>query len=116
MRQSVGLVAVLSQMDAGGQENPIAYASRKLQPRERNYSTIEKECLWALKIFYMYLYGKQFEIQTDHQPLSWLQRMKNLNALKAGEMWRTGTGTELLWTWNWTIICVNLSVLWFYGM
>lgn len=78
-----GLGAVLSQTDHEGKEHPIAYASRKLLPRESNYSTIEKECLavvWALKFFRIYLYGQAFVIQTDHQPLAWLQRMKDSNS------------------------------------
>ena len=78
-----GLGAVLSQVDAEGKEHPISYASRKLLPRECNYATVEKECLavvWALKIFHTYLWGRHFTIQTDHQPLTWLHRMKNNNA------------------------------------
>ena len=78
-----GLGAVLSQADEGAEEHPVAFASRKLLPREVNYSVIEKECLaivWALSVFHTYLYGQSFIIQTDHQPLSWLQRMKNSNA------------------------------------
>ena len=62
---------------------PIAFASRKLLPRKMKYSIIEKECLavvWALKFFHVYLYGQSFVIQTDHQPLAWLQRMKNTNS------------------------------------
>ena len=67
-----GLGAVLSQVGDKGEEHPVAYASRKLLPREVNYSTIEKECLaviWALKFFHVYLYGQPFAIQTDHQRL-----------------------------------------------
>ena len=55
-----GIGAVLSQIVKDGQEHPVAYASRKLQSREKNYATIEKECLaiiWALKYFYRYIYG-----------------------------------------------------------
>ena len=77
-----GLGAVLSQINRQGEEHPIAYASRKLLPRETKYSIIEKECLavvWALKFFHVYLYGQSFVIQTDHQPLAWLQRMRNAN-------------------------------------
>ena len=61
---------------------PVAYASRKLLPRESNYSTIELECLaivWAIKKFEMYLYGKEFDIQTDHRPLTHIHRAKTLN-------------------------------------
>ena len=36
--------AVLSQKFENG-EHPIAFLSRKLLPRERNYSVVEKECL-----------------------------------------------------------------------
>ena len=75
-----GLGAVLSQLDGQGEEHPVAFTSRKLLPREMNYSTIEKECLaivWALKFFNTYLYGQVFTIETNHQPLSWLCRMKN---------------------------------------
>ena len=80
-----GLGAVLSQVDAQGEERPVAYASRKLFPRERKYSVIEKECLalvWALKVFHVhvYLFGQEFVVETDHQPLSWLGWMRNSNA------------------------------------
>ena len=77
-----GLGAVLSQVGADGEEHPIAYASRKLLPREESYAVIE-ECLaivWAMQVFHTYLFGTKFVIQTDHQPLSWLHRMKDNNA------------------------------------
>ena len=51
-----GVGAVLSQTDADGLEQPIAYFSRKPLDREQKYSTIEKECLaikLAVKAFQM---------------------------------------------------------------
>ena len=77
-----GLGAVLSQIGENGEEHPVAFASRKFLPREKNYSVIEKECLaivWSLQVFHVYLYGQKFSIETDHQPLPWLGRMKNNN-------------------------------------
>lgn len=50
--------AVLSQEDEEGRERPVAYFSKKLQPREIRYSAIEKECLGivsALKHFVVHL-------------------------------------------------------------
>ena len=41
----IGLGPVLLQDFEGEGRLPIAYASKKLLPRERNYSVIEKECL-----------------------------------------------------------------------
>ena len=73
-----GVGAVLLQEFEDG-TFPIAYASKKLMQRERNYSVIEKECLaivYAVKKFQNYLYGKAFVIQTDHQPLSHIQKCK----------------------------------------
>jgi hypothetical protein len=64
-----GLGAILSQEDESGDEHPIAYASRKLQPREQKLSTTEKECLaivWAVELFRYYLFGRTFKLQTDH--------------------------------------------------
>ena len=78
----VGLGAVLSQLGDDENQHPIAYATRKLKPRETRYSTIEKECLavvWALKFFEHYLYGQLFTVVTDHRPLTWLSNMKNAN-------------------------------------
>ena len=78
----VGFGAVLTQTDENGHEHPIAFASRKLKPREQKYAVIEKECLaivWALGFFHSYLYGQHFVVETDHQPLKWLQQMKNTN-------------------------------------
>ena len=62
---------------------PIAYASKKLLPREKNYSTIEKECLgiiWGIEKFCKYLFGVEFLLETDHKPLSYLQTAKILNS------------------------------------
>ena len=74
----VGVGAALLQ-DAGGKLFPVAFASKKLLPREQKYSTIEKECLaivWGVKKFSLYLYGKQFVLQTDHNPLQYLNTAK----------------------------------------
>ncbi|XP_078492084.1 uncharacterized protein LOC144747728 [Ciona intestinalis] len=73
-----GIGAVLLQVH-GGKHFPVSYASKKLSDAERRYSTIERECLavvWGVKKFMMYLYGTKFVIQTDHQPLSFLQKTK----------------------------------------
>lgn len=65
-----------------GQDHPVEYLSRKLLPRERSYSTVEKECLaivWAVQKWHPYLFGRRFEIQTDHRPLQWLNKTKGAN-------------------------------------
>ena len=77
----VGVGAVLSQ--GGENDQPMAYYSRKLLDREKNYSTIEKEYLAILlgvKAFATYLIGKTFVLQTDNRALTWLQMFKDRNA------------------------------------
>ncbi|XP_063590436.1 uncharacterized protein LOC134767369 [Penaeus indicus] len=77
----VGLGAVLLQEDAD-EKLPVAYASRKLSNTEQKYSVIERECLavvWATKKFYKFLYGREFYLETDHQPLVYLDTAKSLN-------------------------------------
>ena len=77
-----GLGAVLSQKGEDGLEHPVVYISRKMLPRERNYAIIEKECLaikWSIEALRVYLLGKKFILQTDHNPLKWLGKMKDHN-------------------------------------
>ena len=78
-----GVAAVLSQYDDSGDDHPVAYFSRKLQPREESYTTVEKECL-AIKLgvqaFRVYVLGRQFTIEMDHRLLEWLDRLKENNA------------------------------------
>ena len=78
----VGLGAMLLQ-EEDGDKLPVAYASRKLSNPEQKYSVIERECLsvvWATKKFYKYLYGRQFTLEMDHRPLTYLNSAKTLNS------------------------------------
>ena len=78
---NVGVAAILMQ-EHDGVMHPIAFASRKLLSREKNYSAIELECLaivWGIHKFELYLYGTNFDIQTDHRPLTYIQQSKGLN-------------------------------------
>ena len=68
-----GMGAVLSQINAEGEEHPIAYASRSCKPAEKNYGSCEGECLavvWTTTHFREYLVGTPF----THEPLKWLMQ------------------------------------------
>ncbi|KAK3779718.1 hypothetical protein RRG08_013673 [Elysia crispata] len=76
-----GLGAILMQ-DHVCERRPVIYLSRKLLPREQNYSVVEKECLtliWAIKNISTYLIGREFIVETDHPPLLDLNRAKSEN-------------------------------------
>lgn len=78
---ATGVGAVLLQ-EHEGVAFPVAYGGKKLLPREQRYSTIERECLaivFGLKRFEKYLYGQEFVLRTDHQPLAYIDSMKNKN-------------------------------------
>ena len=69
-----GLGAALLQ-EHDGKLHPIAYASKQMSSAEKKYSTLEKECLaivWGVNKFRLFLMGKRFTLQTDHQPLAYL--------------------------------------------
>jgi len=68
--------AVLSQIQ-NDQERVVAYASRSLDRRERNYCVTRKELLAVVHFmcyFKQYLLGRQFTVRTDHAALTWLRR------------------------------------------
>lgn len=75
------LGAMLSQMK-DDTEHPILFLSRKLQPAEINYSTIEKEALaikWAMGALQFYLSHNPFTLVVHHAPFIWLARTKDHN-------------------------------------
>ena len=82
-----GFGAVLSQLWKDGQERVISYASRSLEPYEKNYTAYLLEmaaAAWAIDYFHVYLAGRKFELYTDHRPLETLSTVhkKTLNRLQ----------------------------------
>ena len=76
-----GIGSVLFQISEEGEENPIAYTSKKLNAAQRNYSITELECYAAVhsvKIFRPYIEGYRFTILTDHASLKWLMEHRDL--------------------------------------
>lgn len=78
-----GLGAVLLQKSSDPtKDGVVAYTSRTLSPSEKNYATTHKECLavvHAVKQWRYYLYGKHFQIITDHHALCWLMKTRDYN-------------------------------------
>ena len=77
----VGLGAVLSVV-RNGAELPVAFWSKKLLPRERNYSASELEGLAvvaAVHHFHPYLITHPFTLETDHRALVFLDSAQHRN-------------------------------------
>jgi hypothetical protein len=77
----LGLGAVLTQCDDERKEFVVAYASHLNSAVESRYSSYEGECLatvWAIAHFRCYLFGTQFTLVTNHQPLKWLMESNKL--------------------------------------
>ncbi|CAB4001500.1 Hypothetical predicted protein [Paramuricea clavata] len=76
--------AVLLQEDDNGIDNPVAYFSCKFNHHQRNYSTVEKECLALILVLqhfdvYVSSAGVPIEVFSDHNPLVFIHRMKDKN-------------------------------------
>lgn len=68
-----GLGAVLTHILPGGEEKPVAFASRALTKAESNYSQLDREALalvFGVKSFHQFVYGRSFILETDHKPLT----------------------------------------------
>ena len=80
----VGAGAVLLQEDVSGIVHPVCYFSRKFNKYQVKYATIEQEALavlFALQFFEVYVGSSSLPVvcYTDHNPLVFLQRMRNHN-------------------------------------
>ena len=78
---STGVGAVLS-VRRERELKPVAFISRQLRGAQTRYSAQELECLAVLEAiqhFAFYLYGRKFEVLTDHKGLESLKTGKQLN-------------------------------------
>ncbi|CAG8660280.1 1614_t:CDS:2, partial [Paraglomus occultum] len=69
----IALGAVLMQWNPEeNRDYVVSYASKALNPAEKNYDTTDREGLaavWAIRRYKRYLHGRHFELFTDHKAL-----------------------------------------------
>ena len=81
---NIGAGAVLIQDDDRGIHHPVCYFSKKFNNAQKRYCTTEKELLaliLALQYFDIYIAaaGGPITVFTDHNPLTFLHKLKNKN-------------------------------------
>jgi len=74
-----GIGAILLQDDEQ-MKHPVAFASKKLLPRERNFFHYCEGGSSDLQKFQNYLMGTHFFLETDHHPLQYLDKAKYQNS------------------------------------
>lgn len=75
-----GIGGCLNQ-DFDGKDKPVDIYSKHLTPTEQRYSTYERELMAMVKSiihFKYYVYGREFLVRVDHQPLVYLHTQTNL--------------------------------------
>lgn len=73
-------IGSLLTQEIDGVRHPVWFASRTLRPAEVNYSTTQKEilaALWAIEKFRGFIEYSHFTLETDHQAISWLNKIKD---------------------------------------
>ena len=88
---SYAVGAILGQrLTPNGPVLPVQCISKKLNETQQRYSTIEKEAyaiVWAVEKFSFYLLGTHFIIESDHQPLSYINKYsKSKDKLRRWEL------------------------------
>ena len=74
---SYAVGAILGQREPNGPVLPFQCISKKLNDTQVRYRTIEREAfciIWAIEKFSFYLLGQHFVIETDHQPLTYINK------------------------------------------
>ena len=79
-----GVGGVLVQVDDNGVDHTVCYFSKKFNKHQKNYSTVEKECLsliLTLQHFDDYLTSLPLPtvVFNDQNPLTFIHQMKNKN-------------------------------------
>jgi len=80
---ALGIGVILGQLDEEGKEYVITYASRSNNKAESNYFSYKGEYLvvvWVVIHFRPYLYGTDFTLYMDHQPIKWLMTNDKLTS------------------------------------
>ena len=74
--------AILTQ-EKDGVDMPVAYFSKTMNACEQKYAKAEKECLavlYAVMNFRPYLYGREFILACDYEPIHWITYVENPGA------------------------------------
>lgn len=85
-----GLGAILSHV-INGKDMPVLFVSCTLTKTQQNYAQLHREALaivFAVKRFHKYIFGKEFIIYSDHQPLKEIFNESKSIPVAAGRLQR----------------------------